>query len=269
VDRPAWSEQFDPERLAPVGPLDLPVTRDWAWGGADGAGVRVAVVDSGVDPRHPRVGPIAGAVALEYDLDTPGRVRVVDGPHDDLFGHGTACAGVIRGLAPRCEIYSVRVLGSRLTGKGLVFAAGVRWAIEHGMHVINLSLSTSRRDYFDLFHEIADEAYFRGAVLVSAVSNVPAASYPSLYSSVLSVAARPGDGTGFAYNQVPPVEFGAAGIDVEVAWLDGATITATGNSFAAPVITGYVARILSKHPGLTPFQVKTILHATADNTIES
>lgn len=105
-------------------------------------------------------------------------------------------------------------------------------------------------------------------MLVSAASNRPGPSYPSLYSSVVSVAARPGvTGTGFAYNPAPPVEFGAAGIDVDVAWLNGSTITATGNSFAAPVITGHVARILSKHPELTPFQVKAVLHALADNTV--
>ncbi|HUH06615.1 MAG TPA: S8 family serine peptidase, partial [Egibacteraceae bacterium] len=52
---------------------------------------------------------------------------------------------------------------------------------------------------------------------------------------------------------------------VEVAWLDGSTVRATGNSFAAPHIAGLVARILSKHPGLKPFQMKTVLHAIADN----
>jgi subtilisin len=92
-------------------------------------------------------------------------------------------------------------------------------------------------------------------------------SFPSQYASVVSVAARPAaDGPGFAYNPAPPVEFGAAGIDVDVAWLAGSSITATGNSFAAPVLAGYAARILGKHPGLTPFQVKTVLHATADNS---
>ena len=264
MDRPAWSEQF--ERLHPVRPLDPALTREWAWGGSTGCGVKVAVVDSGVDGSHPRVGHVDGGVALEYDPDAPDGVRAVEGPHEDLFGHGTACAGVIRGLAPDCEIHSVRVLGTRLTGKGLVFAAGLRWAIEHGMDVVNLSLSTSRPEHFGPFHEIADKAYFRGVLLVAAVNNVPAPSYPSQYASVVSVAARPASaGAGFAYNPEPPVEFGAAGIDVDVAWLDGATITATGNSFAAPVLAGYAARILGRHPGLTPFQLKTVLHATADN----
>jgi subtilisin len=84
----------------------------------------------------------------------------------------------------------VRVLGQRLTGKGLVFAAGVRWAIEQRMQVVNLSLSTGKREYFALFHELADLAYFRGVMLVGAVNNVPAPSYPSQYASVFSVAAN-------------------------------------------------------------------------------
>jgi subtilisin family serine protease len=268
VDLPAWSEPFAPERLAPVRPLGVPITREWAWGGSTGRGVKVAIVDSGVDGAHPRVGGVDGGVVLEHDPDAPDGVRIEERPHEDLFGHGTACAGVVRGLAPDCEIHSVRVLGRRLTGKGLVFAAGLRWAIANGMDVVNLSLSSSRREYFALFHELADEAYFSRVLLVCAVNNTPAESYPSLYSSVCSVAARPGPQPGFAYNPAPPVEFGAPGVDVDVAWLDGGLITATGNSFAAPVIAGYAALVLAKHPGLTPFQVKTVLQATADNALD-
>jgi subtilisin len=261
-----WSEPFRADQLATIEGLPLPITPEWAWGGSTGRGVKVAVIDSGVDGGHERVGGVAGGVALQYDPDVAGKVRVVEGPHDDLFGHGTACAGVIRSLAPECEIYSVRVLGERLTAKGFVFVAGLRWAIENGMDVVNLSLSTKNPDLFGPLHELVDEAYFRGTILVGAANNLPAASYPSVYSSVFSVAARPeSDSPGFAYNPRPPVEFGAAGIDVEVAWLDGGVIKATGNSFAAPVIAGYAALIRGKYPDLTPFQLKTILHATSDN----
>jgi subtilisin family serine protease len=69
----------------------------------------------------------------------------------------------------------------------------------------------------------------------------------------------------FDYNPHPPVEFGAPGIAIEVPWLNQGTITASGNSFAAPHIAGVVARILSKHPGLTAFEMKTVLAALADN----
>ena len=265
--RPAWSEPFADGRTAPVERLALPaaITPEWAWGDSTGAGVKVAVVDSGIDSSHPLVGPVDGAVAFHYDRAT-GAVEMAEGPHDDLFGHGTACAAIIRGLAPGCQLYSVRVLGARLTGKGVVLAAGLQWAIDHGMHVVNLSLSTGRDDYFGLFHELADEAYFRNVMLVCAVNNIRGPTYPSQYASVFSVAAADGtDPSVFAYNPDPPVEFGAPGIELDVAWLNGSTMRSSGNSFAAPHIAGIVARILGRHPGLTPFQVKTILRETAAN----
>jgi subtilisin len=266
--RPAWSDQFAPETLARIPSISLPapVTKEWAWGGATGAGVKVAVIDSGIDADHPAVGRVTGGVAIEFDPDAEDGARMIEGPHGDLFGHGTACAGIIRKVAPQAELYSVRVLGAKLTGKGIVFAAGLRWAISHDMQVVNLSLSTGKRDYYSVFHELVDEAYFSNVMLVCAVNNVPGPTYPSQYSSVFSVAAHDGkDPFRLDYNPTPPVEFGAPGIDIDVAWAEGSTITATGNSFAAPHIAGLVARILSKHPGLTPFQVKTILHSVADN----
>lgn len=245
---------------------DGALTREWAWAGATGAGVDVAVVDSGIDAGHPMVGGVNSAVAMSYDPEEADGVRRVEGPHDDLFGHGTACAGIIRRVAPECRLHSIRVLGERLTGKGAVFAAGLEWAIERRFRVVNLSLSTGKEDYFGRFHELADRAYFAGVMLVCAVSNVPSPSYPSQYASVFSVAAHDRqDPFGFDYNPEPPVEIGAPGIDVTVAWKGEGTIVTTGNSFAAPHVAGLIARLLSKHPELTPFQVKTVLHALADN----
>jgi subtilisin len=266
--KPAWSWQFDEGTLpsAPKLELDGPITKEWAWGGATGAGVKVAIVDSGIDGDHPMVGGVNGGVVLEFDADAEEGYRLIEGPHEDLYGHGTACAGIIRSVAPECELYSVRVLGSKLTGKGFIFAAGLEWAIAQGMHVMNLSLSTGKSDYYSVFHEIADQAYFGRVMLVSAINNVQGASYPSEYASVFSVAAHDGrDPFSIDYNPQGPVEFGAPGINVDVAWLDGSTIQSTGNSFAAPHVTGLIARILSKHPGLAPFHVKTILAAVATN----
>ena len=73
------------------------------------------------------------------------------------------------------------------------------------------------------------------------------------------------DPEALAYNTSPPVEFGARGLDVDVAWTGGSTMKVSGNSFATPHVAGMVARVLSKHPGLTPFQVKAVLHAVARN----
>jgi subtilisin len=253
--------------LRPVPRIDLPIDKAWAWGGASGAGVAVAVVDSGVDAAHPAVGTVGRAVALHRDPQTE-QVVSIEGPHDDLFGHGTACAGLIRRAAPDAAVWSVRVLGSKLTGKGFVFAAGIRWAIAQGARVVNLSLSTGREDYFGLFHQIADEAAFAGVVLVCAANNVPAPTYPAQFSSVISVAAHDGqDPFGLDANPTPPADFGAPGIDIHVPWLSGSTIVSTGNSFAAAHVSGLVARLLSKHPHLRPYEVKTVLRAVAGNAV--
>jgi len=263
--RPAWGHAFEPGTL---GTLDVvpgfdELTEEWAWGGATGAGVRVAVIDSGVDAHHPELrGGVQKYATIE---DTPDGVVVSETEHADVFGHGTACAGIIRSLAPECEILSVRVLGPRLRGKGEVFIAGLRWALENGANVCNLSLGTTKREHAEELHELADQAYFRRVVLVTAANNMPVVSFPSLYSAAISVAAH-GDGpeSGYYYNPNPPVEFGAPGIDIPVLWAGG-RITATGNSYAAPYMSGVAARLLSKHPGLTVFQLKTVLGALAAN----
>ena len=244
------------------------VDREWAWGGASGAGVKVAIIDSGVEGTHPVVrGRLVQSVAVEIVDD---EARVVPDDPIDMYGHGTACAGIVLGLAPEAEIYSVRVLGADLRGKGAAFLTGLEWAVEQGVQAMNLSLSSKSERLFPYFHEIVDQAYFRHVALVCAVNNVPGLSYPSTFSSVFSVAAHAvPDPETFFYNPAPPVEWGAWGVDVPIGWKDGGSTVATGNSFAAPHICGLAARILSKHPGLTPFEVKTVLAAVANDPSEA
>lgn len=264
--RPAYSAAFIDTKLttcAPLEPIDA-VTAQWAWEGSSGQGVKVAVIDSGVDATHPDIGAVQGYVEIHEDKDL--KLVYDTDPHDDSFGHGTACAGLIRSLAPACDLYSVKVLGNKATGQGRVFAAGVRWAIENGMEVCNLSLGTTKRDFFSIFHDLADEAYFKNVVLVTAANNMPIPSYPSLYSSVISVASHAvQDPYVFYYNPNPPVEFGALGIDVDIAWQNHTRRRMTGNSYASPHMAGIVTKILGKHPGLTVFQLKTILRELAAN----
>ncbi len=269
--RPAWSESFTAEaiqQLVADGPFAR-ITPQWAWGRSTGKGVRVAVVDSGVEYDHPAVGKsVRGGVIVEYDSRAEHSYRYrPDEKPTDVSGHGTACAGIIHSIAPQAEIYSVRVLGRNMTGRAIQFAAGLDWAIENDIQVVNLSLSTSLEEFFGLFHDLSDQAYFKNMNLVSAVNNLPEPSYPSLYSSVISVAAHDGqDPFLYYYNAKPPVEFGAPGIDVKVAWNHKQYLVCTGNSFAAPHIAGITALIRAKHPDLTPFQVKAVLMACAANT---
>ena len=261
---PAWSlaaEDVERLRLAVRWPAE--VTRDWALGGATGEGVRLCLLDSGVEPDHPLVGPVQLAVAATVDGDD-----VVIHPDDagDLCGHGTACAGIIRSIAPACELTSVRVLGAGYTGSAPALLGGLRWAVEQGFDVINLSLSTTKKQFAAVLHELADTAYFRRSILVAAAHNLPVESYPWRFSSVVSVGSHEErDPLAWFYNPSPPVEFFARGLDVEVAWLGGGRIRCTGNSFATPHLAAICALILSKHRELTPFQLKSVLYLTATN----
>lgn len=268
TELPQWSADFETGRLDEVIALPLEDVREWAFEGATGAGMQVAVLDSGVDAEHPAVGSVAGWATVVDDVDHPSGHRVVETPHEDLVGHGTACAGIIRSMAPEVGIVSVQVLGANMKTRGTRFVAGLQWAVDHGVHTANLSLSSRSEQLYGPLHEVCSAAYFARIPLVCAANNVPGPTYPAVYPSVISVAARLGDDPwSLACNPRPPVEFGAIGIDVEVPWSDGSTIVATGNSFSAAHVTGMVAALLSKHPWLTPFQVKAVLQAVSDNAV--
>jgi subtilisin len=262
---PAWSEPFagdargSLERGLPLGTMD----REAAFGGSDGSGVRVAIIDSGVERDHPAIGNrLVSSMLVEVDDEYA--TVIDDSMAADVVGHGTACAGIVHAIAPGAELVSVRVLGPNNRAKGIAFAAAIDWVVEQGIGVANLSLSSRSEPLAALFHELADRAYFANTLLVCAANNVPGPSYPSLFASVISVAAHDvADPAVWFYNPSPPVEFGAYGVDVDVAWRGGGRIRATGNSFAAPHLAGYAARIRSRHPDATPFEVKAILAATA------
>lgn len=245
--------------------MDGRITREWAWAGSRGAGVRVCVVDSGVQAGHPLVGELQGSYALERSESGSG-LRVVAAEASDSFGHGTACASIIRRIAPACELTSVRVLGGVDGGSGAALIAGLGWAVREGFDVVNLSLSTTRPQFDPDLRALADEAYFHRTILVASAHNTPVESFPWRYSSVISVGshAEP-DGDLVLANDHPPVEFFARGNAVPVAALNGGTTRNTGNSFATPHITARAALILAKHPTLTPFELKTVLYLTSDN----
>jgi len=267
-ERPAWSLAREAvPSIALDNPLPDRVDREWALGGATGKGVKVCVLDSGIELDHPAVGAVAGATAISLDED--GNTIAELDTEGDLCGHGTACAGIIRALAPDCELISVRVLGAGYTGSAAAMLSGLEWAIDEGFDVVNMSLSTTKKQYVDRLHELADVAYFKRTMLVASAHNMPVESFPWRFASVISVGSHEQDDPEVFYaNPKPPVEFFARGLNLDIAWLGGQTIRVTGNSFATPHIAAICALILAKHPELTPFQLKSILHLTASNVDE-
>lgn len=233
------------------------------WRAATGRGVRVAIVDSGIDASHP---DLAGRVieSVEARIDNK---RIVFDPSvsGDSAGHGTACAGIIARIAPEVELYSIKVLGAAGLGDGQAFLAGLEYAIKNRFHVINLSLGTTKPQFFSPLHDLLDRAYQAGCIVVAAANNLPHPSFPSVFSSSLISVIKSAEtdplNFGFHYGEV--IELTAPGVNVRTAWLDGGHRTLTGNSFACPHIVGVIALLLEKHPEMTPFQVKSALYAIA------
>ena len=244
------------------------ISEEDAWGGSRGAGVRVGIVDSGIEEGHAAIeGAVAGGIQVIMGPDGP-VIEQVSSVRDD-FGHGTACAGIIHRIAPEAKLYSIKVLGEYLSGKGEAFLAGLRWAIDNGMDVVNLSLGTTNRRFAEGFYELVDRAYWAGCLLVAAANNVEPPSIPSIFSSLIAVGGRAfDDPLKFTFHASRLIELDAHGIDVTCPWLDGTYRRVTGTSFATPHVTGLVARIRSKHPSLTPFQVKTVLCAIGRRNFE-
>lgn len=242
-----WS-QIEPEAL---------------WQGRTGRGVRVGVVDSGIDTEHPE---LAGKIKASYQaVNEGGQIVFKESTSGDQAGHGTACAGIISSVAPDVEITSIKVLGPTGSGTGEMFLMGVDFAIKQKLQVVNLSLGTTKRDFWMPMRELLDKAYRERVMLVAAANNLPQLSSPSIFSSslvsVVKHAAADPFNFGFQYGEV--IELVAPGVQVETTWPGGGRRQMTGNSFAAPYVTGIIALLLEARPNLTPFQIKTILHAIA------
>jgi subtilisin len=237
------------------------IREDTSWERCTGSGIRVAIVDSGIDTEHP---DLKGKVRESVEaVAENGKINFQPSTSGDQAGHGTACAGIITSIAPNAELYSVKVLGPNASGSGDMFLVGLDYAIKQKFHVINLSLGTTKRDYFGPLHDLLDRAYHAGCIVVAAANNLPYPSYPSIFSSsIVSVVKRAGgDPFNFGYRYGHVIELVAPGVEVKTTWPGGGYRQLTGNSFACPYIVGIIALLMEAYPDLTPFQVKTILYA--------
>lgn len=233
------------------------------WRSATGRGVSVAIIDSGIDTTHPELkGRVLESVEARAD-----QKKVVFDPSEagDSAGHGTACAGIIAKIAPAVEFYSIKVLGAGGLGDGQAFLAGLEYAIKKRYRVINLSLGTTKPQFFSPLHDLLDRAYQAGCIVVAAANNLPHPSFPSVFSSSLIsvIKSEESDPLNFGFKYGEVIELTAPGVNVRTCWPGGGHRNLTGNSFACPHIVGVIALLLEKHPGMTPFQVKSALYAIA------
>lgn len=237
------------------------IDRDLAWGDGLGRGVRVCVIDSGVDRSVESLEHVDCFAAA----GTNGEPEICPDLAGDLAGHGSACAFILKRMAPQADVTSVRVLGAGLKCSSEVLLAALRWAVDAQFSVINLSLSTTRSMFKQDFHDLVDEADFKNISIVASAHNRPVQSYPWAFGSVFSVGAHAvSNPEWLEVNDQPPVEFFGAGVRVMI---PRATqfVYGSGNSYATPHVAGMVTRIRGHYPRLPNGEVKHILRCVADN----
>jgi subtilisin family serine protease len=213
-----------------------------------GAGVTVVVIDSGWarSLTDDRVLPGVGLV----DPDDEYRVRQTTDDEDRL-GHGTACADLVLRAAPGARIVPVRVFGKRLETSIAILVAALEWANAAGVRLINLSLGTLRADAFQPLYVACEHARRSGAVIVAAHRPGVAATLPAAFDNVISVGGTPIHGhRGVLYRPGEAVEVLAAARHGGVRCGPGGRRTVGGNSFAAPIVTGLIARMMERTPDL-------------------
>jgi uncharacterized NAD-dependent epimerase/dehydratase family protein len=227
-----------------------------------GKGVRVAVVDTGIDVMHPDIGNLQGGV--EISIGSDGEPIYSDAYSRDVVGHGTACAAIIRKKAPAVELLSIKILNQDLSADVRALVAAIRWAMEHGIHLVNLSLGTVEKWYLSVLQETCNDACRRGMILVAGGHGSGWESYPAVFPSVIGVTSKSKGGAwSYVYRPGQPIEFAARGDSQRLAWKDSRYVFLSGVSFAVAQISGIVARILEGYPGAEVERVREVLIANA------
>ncbi len=238
-----------------------------------GSGVRVAVLDTGVQRSHPFLSGSLHPSGYDFvDLDSSpdevadGQDNDGDGKVDEGYGHGTHVAGILHLVAPEAQILPVRVLDSEGRGTHFRTASAILYAAREGAEVINLSLGSTQSSW--VLREAVRGAARRGAVVVSAAGNQggDVKQYPAAEDCVVAVTALDGQDrrSDFAsygnwVNLAAPGENIYSPFPVDgFAWWGG-------TSMAAPFAAGQAALLFGVDSGLTPRQVGALLGGTASS----
>jgi subtilisin len=230
---------------------------------ADLRPIEVAVLDSGIDATHPSLHDrVAAAVRIDLVEGKPVVVESSAPANADLFGHGTAVAAMVLN-APNVRVVDVRVLGPGNTGGGAALLAGLSWAIERGVPIINMSLA-AKAEFGPRLAELCERAHRRNQVIVAAKRNVPLTDlgFPAELSQVISVdALATDDPWRVRFLSDPPIELAARGEDLMVPAAGGGFTRKTGASFATPHVAAMCALIRGAYPDLRPYELKSVLRA--------
>ena len=234
-----------------------------AWKTTRGEGVKLAVIDTGIDRTHP---DLAGNLKGGWNTIT----KTAD--FNDDNGHGSHCSGTITaidndlgviGVAPKVDLYGVKVLNAQGSGTFSDVIAGMQWAIDNKMQIASMSLGANQGNQ-SLADAVAAMAK-AGVILVAAAGNSGSSvGFPAAYPGAIAVAASDSNNQLASFSsrgvQVAVI---APGVAVKSTHKNGGYATLQGTSMATPHVAGLVALYVATHKGATPAQARAALSASA------
>ncbi len=253
----------DTDRPGAIPLINPELCIEWLIGNWSGKGIRVAVIDSGIDAAHPDLeGRVKGACVVRSLGGN--RIECEEKPGEDSydsFGHGTGVAGIIADIAPEVEITSVKVLNEYNTCTADVLIEGLKWALDRKFPLINMSLAAREKFAQPLF-SLCEKAFIQNSIIVTSRRNFGEVGCPAIFSSVISIERGSFDSK-YKYRFRPQdiIQYEARGTEVRAPGLKGGYVLQTGTSFAAPHITGIVALLLEAFPNILGVEVKAALNA--------
>ena len=231
ASRSSAEAAFDPESLS---------TRT-------GDGVRIALIDSGINAGHSHVGPIAGGVA--FNSGQKGEV-VQTSDYRDSLGHGTALAGILKFKAPEATVFAVKIFSDRLVTSIEILEAALRWAIDQKMHVVNLSLGTANPEHRARMVKIAAMAKRVGTLIAASSPPDRTDMFPAALGGIFGVAASDDcSWNEYRYIANDPIHFRAHPSPRPLPGLDQSR-NYRGHSFASAHLSALLALLIQDRPEL-------------------
>lgn len=262
-----------------AGAVDADIDASTAWSRTTGNGVRVAILDSGIDQNHE---DLSVKVILRKNFTT-------SSTDDDIYGHGTHVGGIVAAITdnnigvaggcPNCTLLSGKVLGDDGTGAYSWISSGITWAADNGAKVVNLSLGGSSPS--KTLERAVNYAWNKGTVVVAAAGNSGNRSklYPAAYTNAIAVAATNNNDqkASFSSYGVKWVDVAAPGENIFSTFPNHPFVIqtkygrsqnydfASGTSMAAPMVAGAAALVWSTNYGSSASMVRTRLETTAEH----
>ncbi|WJY26465.1 S8 family peptidase [Sporosarcina trichiuri] len=247
-----------------------------------GKGVKVGVLDSGIDTTHSKLNVKGGFCALPKAECAAGTI-----PYADDLGHGTHVAGILAaqkasngtlGVAPGIDLYAIKSINQYDSGTTADIIAGVEWAINNKIDILNMSITTNRNDL--ALKLMLEKAYAKGMILIAASGNEEfgdnkdSVQYPAKYPTVIAVTAVANNKERFLEASMgPEVELAAPGVEIFSTYPralddDGKKdgyYDLSGTSMAAPHVSGIAALLKERFPDMTNIRMRSILANAAED----